>query len=343
VERNVARRKGIHFWTPAVEVADLSDWDPDSAPERYASGVGHGIYELFVRMSRRGLDVSLGVHVPANASVVVVHANSLHRSWDTTRLLCAVRDLPIVLIRSDVPLRWQLPVPPEVEVMPNRSSCATRNQVWLPLLPQRGLRPRAPERRGHVEVVTVKSNPENVPEAFRSQQWTSALHDLGMQWVLDAPKETDGPDNRWNDFSNADVSICFRGDGISQAMLRKPATRLINAWSAGCIPLVGPEPAYLELVTDGEDALVVDSVDSCLAALRRLRDNSELVARLEAGCERRATEFALDRVLDQWESLVRRAAARPPAPCTRSKRLAAAAVVTARASVRRVQRTLTRE
>jgi hypothetical protein len=190
--------------------------------------------------------------------------------------------------------------------------------------------------------VTVKSNPENVPKAFHSREWIAALDRLGLRWDLDAPSKTDGADNRWNDFSEVDVSICYRDDNLSPTMTRKPPTRLINAWCAGCIPLVGPEPGYLELIRDGVDGVVVHSVDECLEVLQRLRSDQWLVARLEAGGVLRSAEFTVDHVLDQWELTFDRLQTSQNRATRRLGRLAALPVILADAIRLRTRRAFMR-
>ena len=79
----------------------------------------------------------------------------------------------------------------------------------------------------------------------------------------------------------------------------KPATRLINAWVAGCIPLAVREPAYVELARDREDALLFDDLGECGPLLDDLRD-SALVKRLERGVTERGIEFSPERTTQRW-------------------------------------------
>src|SRR5262249_59325270 len=64
---------GIHFWAPVGPTREeLAAWDPDSDPSAFASGLGHNMLELAVRLRREGVDVSFGRDVPRGTRLVVL-------------------------------------------------------------------------------------------------------------------------------------------------------------------------------------------------------------------------------------------------------------------------------
>jgi hypothetical protein len=143
----------------------------------------------------------------------------------------------------------------------------------------------------------------------------------GAALWLDMPRQTDGSDQRWHDFSDVDAVLCARrGDPARER--RKPGTKLINAWVAGCLPLATHEPGYVELGRHGEDVWFVDAVAEIPAAVAHLNRHPEAVRRLVEGVEQRRDEFAPTRVLGQWRALledVRRAPAEPRARSARAR------------------------
>ena len=164
-------------------------------------------------------------------------------------------------------------------------------QRWLPPLPQRGLVPRRPGRFGSIRSVAFKGNPENVPPDMKTESWTAALATRGISWWPDVPKNTDGSDQRWHDFAEVDAAICMRNPAKVLDIERKPATRLVNAWRAGCIPLAHPEPAYRELGTDETDLFFVKDgpyVSRCSIASVTTR-SSCTESRIRSGCGERTT------------------------------------------------------
>jgi hypothetical protein len=146
--------------------------------------------------------------------------------------------------------------------------------------------------------MVYKSFPENLPEEMAAPTWSDRLRAIGVSWAPDIRDAVTGA-NSWHDFSDADVALCVRG-GSGLGLLRKPATKLINAWSAGVIPLVGREPSYVELVRHREDAMIVESVDDVVRTLEELRSDPELVRRLRRGVATRGAQFSGPAVLDSW-------------------------------------------
>lgn len=202
------------------------------------------------------------------------------------------------------------PVRPIVEFVGNRSLITHPFQQWVPPLPQRGLQPRAPERRGRVRSLAFKGNPENVPDELKGSEWENALQAWGVEWLLDVPSRTDGQDQSWHDFSAVDAVLCVRRqDRTDELGSAKPPTRLVNAWVAGCVPLAAREPGYAEIGVNGADTLFVDSPRDALPLLDRLANDSDLVARLEAAIDVRGSEFAPARVLKAWRDALVTAAA----------------------------------
>ncbi|MGZ4397492.1 MAG: hypothetical protein ACXVZ1_03640 [Gaiellaceae bacterium] len=319
----------VHFWCPDDVAGSASDWDPDAEPQAFASGVGHGLLELFVRLRDDGMPVELGEAASRPPQLVVTSAGLLWRSSENAgavlEAIAAARDR-YVLIRGDVPLWWHLPVRPTVELMPSRLMVRAPNQRWLPPLPQRGLVRRAGKRIEAVRTVAIKCNPENLPTELEDPSFRRALEEAGIHLWIDMPRQTDGSDQRWHDFSGVDAVLCAR-PGSARQQLRKPATRLINSWVAGCIPIVTREPAYVELARDREDAWFLDSVGDLPSLVRRLNGSGDSLRRLEAGVRARQSEFEPRRILALWADLLRTLAATAPStggPFVRSRRSRAA-------------------
>lgn len=322
-------RVRVHFWTRTDSVG-VDVWDPDAEPGRFPHGVGHGVLELSARLRQRGWPVTVGKRVQPGSTVVVAHVADLyHHSGGRLRRAQVVlaRDVlrtgaRLVVIRGDRPFQCEAPAYTSVQVWPNPTSAHRFRGAWLPLLPQRGIVPRDTGSGNRLETVALYANPANVPSWVQSETFTSGMGALGMRLVLHDRPET------WHDFSDTDVVLCVRGrdDGWppddDERILRKPPTKLVNAWVAGSIPLVQPEQAYLDLVRLGHDALLVRSEQNVLEALAQLSDDPGLVGRLLGASVERGREFSTDRVLRLWTDLL----ASDLGP---SRRLSAAATIVA--------------
>jgi hypothetical protein len=300
----------IHFWVPETP-SGIDSWDPDREPTLHASGAGHNLLELYVRLRRLGVPVTLGPQASAEARLLVVYSKSLHESRAALRV--ALRALQqadgrLALIRSDAPLSWKFPVRPLVEFMPTAALVRRPWQRWLPPLPQRGLLPRGAARRGRIRSVAFKGNPTNVPPVLRSPQWAEELGARGLEWFLDVPSRTDGPDQRWHDFASVDAVLCVRDPDVVWDVRGKPATRLINAWLAGSIPLAERERGYVELGVDEQDVFFIRTPFDGLEVIDRLNADGELLRRVERRIDERAAEFGPEAVLELWrEALVQAA------------------------------------
>ena len=221
-------------------------------------------------------------------------------SWTVDRGALAARR--VVVVMGDHPALDRVPRFVGRVIGPNPSSAADTRTRWLPLLPQRGMIPRRPERRGRVATLVLKTGTPNVPDAFRDPGLVGALRDLGVAFRV----EERAPE--WPDFGDVDLVLCTRRVrpewDADDAFARKPPTKLVNAWVAGCVPLVYPEVSHLDLVRPDVDAVVVRSPDDVVAAVAALRADPAWLARLERGAAERAAELSVERVLDRWESML---------------------------------------
>jgi hypothetical protein len=336
------RHAPIHFYVPDSQVIPtLLVWDPDSQPQMFASGVGHNLYELYIRFRDAGLPVSLGGRIPGDARAVIAFTNSggpleeLKFGWRAARYRT-------LIIRSDAALAWDPLLDADLMVIPNES------QVWidrygsrgryLPALPQRGLIPRTAQR-STITTLVFKGNPENVPSYFTEDaDFLSSLSALGVELVIDSPTRTNGSDQMWHDFSQVDISLCLRRSQSGESLDRKPPTRLINSWCAGTVPFVAREPAYLALLRDGENGFMVESPAQVLSAVRSLCSDPGLAEKVWAGVRSMQARLSSGVILGQWMSTVDGLEREPP---TRVEVLRRRAVIVARAT-RQLTRVLRR-
>ena len=109
---------------------------------------------------------------------------------------------------------------------------------------------------------------------------------------------------------------------------------------------VGPEPAYLELVTDGGDGFVVRSQQDIIDVLRRLIEDDALESRVRAAVHRRAADYDPELILDRWAAEIAGAASSRRSPRQIFLRRAAASgrycILISRRAVGRLRRALER-
>jgi hypothetical protein len=320
----LSQQPAWHFYVDDDLARAVVDWDPDEEPQRFASGVGHNLLELYSRLRTRGLPVTIGTSIPADTELVVY----FQQAWDRLgelRIALSAAPFHTVVIRSDAPLWWWPLLPADLAVVPNEAP------VWrdrlgglalhLPALPQRGMLARAPSRVG-VQTLAFKGNPESVPGYVREPDFLAALQERGITLLLDTPVRTDGDDQNWHDFHQVDAVLCLRGAAADDPLTNKPATRLVNAWCAGAVPLVGPEPAYLELIHDGVDGFVVEGPQDILRTLDLLSSDDERTTSVFAAVKDRSCEFQVHVLLDRWVAALEGASGQRHGPAqTTARRL----------------------
>lgn len=326
----------VHFWT-LRDISTVDGWDPDVRPDRFADGSGHALIELFVRLRNAGLDVSIGPVIPKHSRCVVVFLGDI-ADWRSLRMRPGPlrrlargigHDQSVALVRSDFPLQVRPPRFVSCEVMPNASSITASRQRWVPLLPQRGIIRRSAERGERVESVVLKCFPENVPSDIDNESFRRRIASLGMSLSVDTQPLD------WPNFETADVALCVRSETghefEDEQLSRRPATKLINAWVAGCIPIVSPERSYKDLARPGVDSLLARSGDEIIDCLSAVATDKALVRHLLDGVAVRSKEFEVDRTLRSWIDLLWS----PLAPVSRSDVMATRIATATRLVVRR--------
>jgi hypothetical protein len=132
------------------------------------------------------------------------------------------------------------------------------------------------------------------------------MRGLGIEWHCDAVAWS-GNDAQhqttWNDYSRTDVIVALRKNMRDQ-YLRKPASKLINAWLAGVPAILGPEAAYRELRRSPLDFIEVTSADEAYLAIEKLKNDPELYAAMVKNGQQRAAEVSAQNCTTAWANLL---------------------------------------
>jgi hypothetical protein len=169
--------------------------------------------------------------------------------------------------------------------------------VYLPHWPHPNLLPRDAARGDRFENLGFFGAAANLAPALRDPAWQERLRartGLTLQVVRA---------NRWHDYREMDCILAVRGWG-HDAWLRKPATKLYNAWLAG-VPFVGgQDSAYLGDGNPGENYLAAASVGELENHLRRLKDDAAMRHSLVAAGKEAARSFSREAITIRWKTLV---------------------------------------
>jgi hypothetical protein len=298
----------IHFFVDdSTDIEGLHEWIPDDDPTLFASGVGHNLLELHRRLWLMGRKTTVGPVIPSEATLVVFMPRPLlaHSRRKRFSFAWSMRRHRTIAVRSDLPPGSPQMIRVDLVIASSRAFMAAfpgPKMDFLPPLPQRGLICRDRSRGDQISVVGLKSNPENIPRWIGEPAFVERLDRLGLKIHVDAPRDVDGSDQSWHDFSEVDVVICARAEGLPT--ISKPATKLRNAWAAGVIPIASREPAYVEIANDGHDVLFFDNHEEIPALLGKLCAGVELRDQLRRGVtEMSSIQPSVDEVVDAWWKL----------------------------------------
>jgi hypothetical protein len=120
--------------------------------------------------------------------------------------------------------------------------------------------------------------------------------------------QPDDRDQSWHDFADVDAILCAHHAGHLGDPLRKPATKLVNAWVAGCVPLAERAPAYLELGTDEQEVVFLEHPTDCFTVLDRLNSDPAWLASIERKVVERGREFSVEQMSRRWLDALQEAA-----------------------------------
>jgi hypothetical protein len=269
------------FWRDLAELARPPS--PDEIPERMRGGRNAWVLQTYLWLRRRGLDAELRARC-APGALCIVHYDDLHARDLTAEsyLLGARADRPPMLLADQ-----------QVVQTPLLANGVTSH--FVPNWPQPGLLPRAQERGGRIERVGYVGRERSLAPEFRTPWFRRELAQHGFALVV--------RQDRWWDYRDLDAVLAVRE--TSPAKLRtKPASKLVNAWHAGCPALLGPEPAFEARRLSPLDYLAVATPQEALAGLRRLREEPGLHAAMVENGRRRAKEFSVETVAARWEDLL---------------------------------------
>lgn len=274
----------INFVFPGLEAwKDLTSADApdlDAVPERIVYGPESWVLQTYLRLRRRGRHVRL-VEGLLPGQVCVVYAGHLAR-------FRSIHSSYLVVVRAD-----QAPVRTcEHCIVQNGNAITAGCEYFIPHWPQPGLQPRDEGRGARVLRVAFFGQIHNLSKAFQSDDFRRSLQELGVELVF--------KEDAWHDYSDIDAVLAVR-DLPTAALSAKPATKLVNAWLAGCPAILGAESAYQFLRRSDLDYMEVSTPEDAVAAIARLSQDPDLYRAMVENGRQRSTEWDVSGVSQHWE------------------------------------------
>ena len=282
-----------------AQLEPLEALDPDRDFGEFQTGERAWILQTYLRLKRAGYDVALTDRWPERGLLVF----SSKQRRIVRRLAGSTNEVYLLGIREDVGpaliADW--------EVLQNGRDVDGRKRFFVPFWPQPGLIARDASRGHRLRRAAYKGFLGNLHADFRDERWPRFLADRGIEWSCDAPlyggRQRVTATMHWNDYSEVDLIVAIRPYD-RYLHVRKPATKLYNAWLAGVPAMLGPEYAYRELRRSAEDYIEVLTLSDAMRGVELLLQQPERYAAMIANGQRRAREFTHAAILRQWAQLL---------------------------------------
>jgi len=187
----------------------------------------------------------------------------------------------------------------DLHIIQNRKDPITRSREWqgryyfLHYWPQACLVPRDPNRGTRIKNVAYVGRSWNLDPELQKTEWRNTLHALGMNWYMPPPE-------MWNDYSQVDVIVAVRSLQPEESFDTKPASKLINAWTAGVPAILGAESAYQTERKNELDYFEVVSIEQAIESLRTLKENFSLYMDMVNNGKERSVEFREKNIVQEW-------------------------------------------
>jgi hypothetical protein len=116
------------------------------------------------------------------------------------------------------------------------------------------------------------------------------------------------PTSEMNNYSTTDLVLAVREEASAKSRVsklsvnKKPASKLINAWTAGVPAIVSPDPSYLDIKKSDLDFLIAKSENEIIDQIKKLKRNPSLRLKMIKNGNQRALEFNRLAICNQWKS-----------------------------------------
>jgi len=291
-------RQVVFFIPDRQQVSLFRDADPDRDWRLFNTGVHVWIGQTYLRLKQAGYPVSLSDSVP-EAGLVVAHADHVAQLLRRRRWRAP---LTVVAARADRPRQPYA----DWEIVQNAAGADADKVFHIQHWPQPGLVPRNAARGNEVRTVAFKGTVGEMAPELAAPEWADALAHQGIEWRCDAVAwggNTANYQTSWNDYSDIDLVVAMRRD-LSHLHVKKPASKLINAWLAGVPAILGPEQAYRELRRSPLDYIEAASPAEAAAAIARLAADTALYGAMVENARLRSAEVRAERCTQTWATLL---------------------------------------
>lgn len=244
------------------------------------------LIQTFLHLKKSGLNVEL-VEKPVENEICITHfVVTKNKVWGPKSF--------VVGIRADTsPMRMQ-----DFEVVQSPAVLSNKKSHIINHWPQSHLKPRAAERGNQIKTISYFGGPGSIAPTFYSDEFKSALAkmDIALNLRFDA--------DSWKDYSDTDLTIAVRNHHHPLLIDTKPASKLVNSWQAGCVALLGKEPAYRAVGTSGKNYFEIESPQDVLTIVAKLKADPSLYQKVCNSGMQEYSNYSFAAIEKQWTELL---------------------------------------
>lgn len=241
------------------------------------------ILQTYLKLKKIGVDVQLSTTLP-DRGLVVAFEGDLPVAYPVNKDRYLISVIADGSPRSFANLR----------IVQNRAQLQVVNRSsFIPHWPQPGLLHRDITRGTKVTNAVYIGDRANIAPELLAPEFSRRLAELGVNWSTRL-----AGDPRVNDFSDVDILVAVRSFKLD-GYLRKPASKLQNAWLAGVPAILGPEVAFQEIGTNRVDYFEARSQHEIETYIKCLNYDSQLYASVVAFGHKKIMNIEQD-IMDEW-------------------------------------------
>ncbi len=167
-------------------------------------------------------------------------------------------------------------------------------KVFIPHWPQPKIKPRN-NNRHDISTIGFFGHQDALPDFFSDEIFLEELKLRGIKFI--------NSNKNWNDYTDIDIAISFRKNNDLD-LIRKPASKLINAWNAGCPLICDDEPSMRAIRLSELDYLIAKSQNQFINVVGKLKSNPVLYAKMVSNGKKRFEDYSREATTKKWFSLV---------------------------------------